>query len=212
MNQAKKAAYALQAAGIIKKLEQRNMEGYYFETSKAAIEAILAMVPKGSSVAWGGSETLVESGMLDALKQGNYEVWDRNLCQTPEEKKAFYQKSVGADYFFMSTNAITLDGELVNIDGNGNRVACLIHGPEHVIILAGMNKIVPDLKGALPRIQNCASPANAARLHTNTPCEKNGRCGDCHSPGCMCCEIVITRHSRHDGRIKVCLVGEELGF
>lgn len=212
MSQAKKDAYDLQAASIIKKLEKRNMEGFYFDTAKDAVEYILSTIPEGSSVTWGGSETLAESGMLDALKNGNFEVWDRDLAKTLEEKKAFYQKSVGADYFFMSTNAITLEGELVNIDGNGNRVACLIHGPEHVIILAGMNKVVPDIKSAVPRIQNCASPANAARLHTNTPCEKTGCCGDCHAPGCMCCEIVVTRHSRHNDRIKVFLIGEELGF
>ncbi|MEG0590187.1 MAG: lactate utilization protein, partial [Lachnospiraceae bacterium] len=116
------------------------------------------------------------------------------------------------DYFFMSSNAITIDGELVNIDGNGNRVACLIHGPKHVILIVGMNKVVSDVANGMTRIRNMATPANAARLGTKTPCQKTGCCGNCLSPDCMCCEVVITRKSRHEGRIKVILVGEELGY
>ena len=212
MSEIMKQVYAKQAEGIIKKLAKRNMEGFYCATSEEAVQKVKELVEEGASVTWGGSMTLSESGVMDLLKSGKYEVLDRATAKTSEEQRAFYQKSVGADYFFMSTNAITLDGELVNIDGNGNRVACLIHGPQHVIIIAGMNKVVPDIESAVPRIRNVASPANAARLHPNTPCEVNGVCGDCQSPGCMCCEIVVTRRSRHAGRIKVILVGEELGY
>lgn len=212
MNEAKKIAYAKQAEGIIKGLAKRNMEGFYCATKEEAVEKVKELVEKGSSVTWGGSVTLSESGVMELLKNGDYDVLDRSTAKTPKEQRALYQKSVGADYFFMSTNAITLDGELVNIDGNGNRVACLIHGPKYVIVIAGVNKIVPDIESAVPRIRNVSSPANAARLHPNTPCEMTGMCGDCQSPGGMCCEIVVTRRSRHEGRIKVILVGEELGF
>lgn len=212
MDQAKKDAWAKQAQTIIGRLEKRNMEGYYCESSSEAVEKVMSLMEEGASVTWGGSVTLKETGVMDAVRNGNFEILDRSTAKTPEEQSAFYQKAVGADYFLMSTNAVTLDGELVNIDGNGNRVACLIHGPKHVILLAGMNKVVADIESAVPRIRNTASPANAARLHTKTPCEYNGVCGDCHAPGCMCCEIVVTRHSRHDGRIKVILIGEELGY
>ena len=212
MDQAKKEAWAKQAQTIIKNLAKRNMEGYYCETSRKAVEKVLELVEEGASVTWGGSVTFQETGVKEALEKGNYEILDRSTAKTPEEQRAFYQKAVGADYFFMSTNAITTDGELVNIDGNGNRVACLIHGPQHVIVLTGMNKVVADIESAVPRIRNTSSPANAVRLHTNTPCEINGVCGDCQSPGCMCCEIVVTRRSRHNGRIKVILIGEELGY
>jgi len=123
-----------------------------------------------------------------------------------------YFKNAMADYFLMSSNAVTIDGELINIDGNGNRVACLIHGPEHVILIVGMNKVVTDVESGVARVRNIASPANAARLGTRTPCGAVGHCGNCNSPDCMCCQVVITRHSRHTGRIKVILVGEELGY
>ena len=212
MNQAKKEAWAKQARTIIANLEKRNMEGYYCENSSEAVEKVMSIMEEGASVTWGGSVTLQETGVMDAVKSGHFEILDRSTAGTPEEQRAFYQKAVGADYFLMCSNAVTIDGELVNIDGNGNRVACLIHGPKHVILLVGMNKVVADIESAVPRIRNTASPANAARLHTKTPCEYTGACGDCHAPGCMCCEIVVTRHSRHDGRIKVILIGEELGY
>ena len=123
-----------------------------------------------------------------------------------------WREQVGADWFFMGTNAITLDGELVNIDGNANRLALLLHGPKHVCIIAGMNKVVADVESGLKRIRTVTCPLNAARLHTGTPCELAGVCSNCHAEKCMCCQEVITRHSRHDGRIHVILVGEDLGF
>ena len=112
----------------------------------------------------------------------------------------------------MSSNAVTLDGELVNIDGNGNRVACLITGPKNVILIVGMNKIVPDVTSGFDRVRNMAAPPNGVRLGLSTPCSKYGKCHDCYSPDCMCCEFVVTRKSRIPGRIKVILVGEELGY
>lgn len=204
----KKQAYAKTAQSIMKWLTKRNMEGFYFETAAEAVEAALNMMPAGSVVAHGGSATLSESGMLDALKAGDYIVIDR-ASQNAREN---YAKAVMSDYYFMSTNAITLKGELVNIDGNSNRVACLCHGPSHVIILAGMNKVTADIESAVKRVRTYACPANADRLNRNTPCGITGVCGECLADDCFCNQIVITRRSGHNGRIKVFLIGEELGF
>lgn len=208
----KKTALARQAGSIIKNLKKRNMEGYYFETASACTEAILASIPSGSIIGWGGSESLKESGLLDAIHGGSYELLDRSAAKTPEESRQIYGRTVLADYFLMSSNAITLDGELINIDGNGNRVACLIQGPSHVIIVAGMNKIVPDVESGIGRIRNTACPANAIRLKRQLPCAQTGVCHDCLSPESFCCQVVVTRRSMHPGRIKVYLVGEELGY
>ncbi len=208
----KQTALSRQAESIIKNLEKRNMEGYYFETASACTEAILAAMPAGSTIGWGGSESLKECGLLDAIRGGSYELLDRGSAKTPEEARQLYSKTVLADYFLMSSNAITLEGELINIDGNGNRVACLIQGPSHVIIVAGMNKIVPDIQSGIGRVRNTACPANAIRLNRNLPCAATGVCHDCLSPECFCCQVVVTRRSMHPGRIKVYLVGEELGY
>lgn len=150
--------------------------------------------------------------MMDAFKNGSYELIDRSLAKTPEEQREIYGRTVMSDYYFMSTNAITYEGELVNIDGNGNRVACLIHGPRHVIIIAGMNKVATTLEGAFERARTMACPPNAVRLDKKTPCAATGKCGDCLSPDCFCNQIVVTRRSGHTGRIKVFLVAEDLGF
>lgn len=208
----KQEAFAKAAPGIIKNLEKRGMEGYYFENSADMVNTILAMMPQGSSVSWGGSASLAESGMMDALKTGNYVLIDRAAAKCEQERREIYAKTVTSNYYFCSTNAITLEGELVNIDGNGNRVACIIQGPEHVMLIVGMNKVVKDLDCAVKRVRTDACPPNAIRLHMNTPCAVTGKCADCLSPECFCNQIVITRRSRHAGRIKVFLVGEELGF
>jgi hypothetical protein len=198
---------------MIKNFARRGMEAYYCEDCKSAVELAMELMKDGGTVGMGGTETVKEMGLLDAVKATkNLEFIDRDVAKTPEEKKEIFFKTMQSDYFLMSSNAITIDGELVNIDGNGNRVACLIHGPEQVIVLAGMNKVVDDVDSGIERIGIHAAPPNAARLGTRTPCAKLGHCGDCHSEDCMCCQIVITRHSRHKGRIKVILIGEELGF
>ena len=208
----KQTALSIQAETIIKNLEKRNMEGYYFASAAACTEAILSTLPKGSVIGWGGSESIKECGLLEEIQKGGYELLDRSLARTPEESRQNYAKTVLADYYLMSTNAITLGGELINIDGNGNRVACLIQGPSHVIIIAGMNKVVSDVPGGVARVRNMASPANAIRLNRNLPCAASGVCHDCLSPECFCNQIVVTRRSMHPGRIKIYLVGEELGY
>lgn len=208
----KQSAFASAVEGIIKNLEKRGMESYFFEDSASCVEAVKKMLPEGSVISWGGSESIKESGIMDMLQAGNYQLINRMAAKTPEEGRELYAKTVLADYYFMSTNALTLDGELVNIDGNGNRVACLIHGPSNIMIIAGMNKIVPSVNTAVDRVRNMASPPNAKRLNRQTPCNFTGRCGDCLSPDCMCNQIVITRRSGRPGRIKVFLVAEELGY
>ncbi len=208
----KQNAYKKTAQAIIKWLEKRNMEGYYFETAAEAVKAVTDLMPEESVVSWGGTMTLSESGMMDALKTGNYTLIDRSTAKTPQESREIFAKTVMADYYFMSTNAITLKGELVNIDGNSNRVSCLCHGPSHVMMLVGMNKVVSDVESAVKRIRTYACPANADRLNRQTPCGIAGICGECLLDDCFCNQIVITRRSGHKGRIKIFLIGEELGY
>lgn len=205
-------AFRAASEGIIKQLEKRNMEGYFFEDSASCVKAILEMMENGSVISWGGSESVKECGLMDAIQKGNYQLIDRFSGKTPEDARQLYAKATLADYYLMSTNAITLDGELVNIDGAGNRVACLIHGPKNVIIIAGMNKLVTDIPSGYDRVKNIATPANVQRLNKNTPCYHTGRCGDCFSPDCICSQTVITRRSGVPGRIKVFLIAEDLGY
>ena len=197
---------------MIKNMAKKNLEGYYCATSAEAVEKALSLMPEGASVTWGGSMTLTECGLMDALKTANYEIIDRDTAKTPEESRVMYSKQVLADYFLMSTNAITIDGELVNIDGRSNRVSCLCWGPQNVIIIAGMNKVVPDVESAIKRVRNMAAPANCVRLNKNTPCAQTGKCGDCYSQESICSQVLITRRSSAPNRIKVILVGEELGY
>lgn len=208
----KLTALSKQAETIIKNLAKRNMEGFYFETAAECTKAVLSSMPNGSTVSWGGSESIKESGLMDAIHNGNYELIDRSTAKTPEQSRVVYAQTVLADYYLMSSNAITLEGELINIDGNGNRVACLIQGPSHVILVVGMNKVVPDVESGIARVRNMASPANAIRLNRNLPCAVTGTCRDCLSQECFCNQIVVTRRSGHTGRIKVYLVGESLGY
>lgn len=212
MNSYKKEAFKNTSETIIKNLSLRGITGYYFDNFEDLHTRIQTMIPKNSLVSWGGSETLIETGVLDLLNNGDYNILDRASAKTPAEKRALYGKIVTSDYFFMSTNAITLNGELVNIDGSGNRVACLIHGPENVVVIVGMNKIAMDIESAIKRVQNIAAPPNALRLSRNTPCYRTGQCGDCFSADCMCSNIVITRKGNIEGRIKVLFVAENLGY
>ena len=197
---------------IIENMKKKNMEGYYCATSAEAVEKALSLMPEGSSVTWGGSVTLSECGLMDALHANNYELIDRMNAKTPEEARQLFGQQVLADFFLMSSNAVTINGELVNIDGNSNRVACLCCGPKNVIVIAGMNKVVSTIEDGVHRVRNIAAPPNTVRLNRNTPCAKTGKCGDCYSPDCVCSQIVITRRSSIPNRIKVILVGEELGF
>lgn len=200
------------AESVIRGLKRRNMEGVYCESGADAVKLILDLIEPGAKVTWGGSDTVKSLGLRDLIKEGNYEV-----IEYPEEEKReagspVYGQVVCADYFLMGANAITVDGELINVDGASNRVGCLVHGPKHVIIVAGLNKIVRTVEDGYNRIQTQVCPIIADATGRKTSCGVKGVCADCHSPECMCCNIVVTRHSRYTGRIKVILVGENVGI
>lgn len=193
---------------IIKKLEQRNMTGHYCEDAAAAKELILSMIGDDDVVSWGGSVTLNQIGVKEELKN----VIDATACP-PEEMMEVRRKAMLCDVFLTSTNAITMEGELVNIDGIGNRVAAMCFGPNKVIVVAGVNKIVKDETAAIARIKTDACPPNCIRLGKQTPCALTGKCGDCKAVGqTVCSYTVTTRFSGIPDRIHVILVNENLGF
>lgn len=208
----KQKYYENVANTIIKNLSKRQIEGYYCKDKESAVKKALELIPKEASVSWGGSMTLTETGLMDAIKNGEYKLIDRDAATNLEEQRKIYGEICMSDVFLMSTNAITLDGELINIDGRGNRVAFLCYGPQNVVILAGMNKIVTDVESGLKRVRDIASPPNTVRLNKKTPCAITGKCEDCYSPDCICGQIVVTRRSGVPNRIKIILIGEELGY
>lgn len=197
---------------VVKNLESRNMEAYFVKTKEEALKKALELIPEGSSISWGGTASAKEIGLLDAVHEGNYEVYDREEAQTPELKNEIAHKALDCDFFIGSTNALAENGVLVNIDGNANRVAAFAFGPKNVLLIVGMNKVVKSEEDAMSRARNEAAPINAQRFGLDTPCSKNGMCYDCKSPDCICCQILITRYSRAAKRIKVILVDENLGF
>ncbi len=204
--------YETQARTLIKNIQRRHMAADYCPTKEAALTRVLSLIPEGSSVAWGGSMSVAEVGVIDALyTNGNYTLYDRDQCP-PEEREAMMRQSYFANYYLMSSNAITHDGQLINIDGSGNRVSSLIFGPDKVIMLVGMNKVCATVEDGLNRIHNVACPLNTIRLNKQTPCALTGVCGDCLAPDCICMQTVITRNSRIPDRIHVILVGESLGY
>ena len=199
----------LLAKKVIKGLESRNMAGYYAADKEEAVRIALGLIPEGSTVTMGGAMSVHEIGLVKALKEGNYSFIDRDEI---EDKRAAMLMAYDADFFLMSANAMTEDGILVNIDGNSNRVSALAQGPRKVIVVAGMNKVCDDVDGAIKRARNVAAPINAQRFGLNTPCSKTGACMDCKSPDTICCQFLITRYSKHPGRIHVILVNDSLGF
>lgn len=207
-----KTAFSLKVPAIIKSLNQKNMEGYYFETCEEMTADILSRIPKDSAITWGGSYSIEECGLMDALHQGAYHLLDREPYRNTEEEKNFYGKAVQSNFYLTSANAITYDGELINIDGFGNRLACMMYGPAQVFFIVGANKFVSSVDEGFRRIENIAAPANARRLHRNTPCAETGRCVHCHVPECLCCYTSVIRHNRFPGRLKVFIVAETLGF
>ena len=194
---------------IIKGLKSRNMDGYYAHSKEEALKIALSLIPEGSSITMGGCTSAVEIGLVDAVQNGNYNFIDRNK---EADKRAAMLKAYDADVYLASANAMSEDGVLVNIDGNSNRVSCIAYGPEKVVMVVSMNKVCADVDSAMKRARNVAAPMNATRLGAETPCTKVGKCMDCKSPGTICCQFLVTRFSRHPGRIHVILVGEDLGL
>ena len=199
----------LLAQRVIKGLESRNMKGYYAATKEEALKTALSLIPAGCTVTMGGAMSAREIGLVSALKEGGYNFIDRDAM---EDKRAAMLAAYDADVFLSSVNAMTDDGILVNIDGNANRVSAICQGPKQVLFIVGMNKVCGDLDGAMKRARNVAAPINAQRFGLSTPCAKTGKCMDCKSPDTICCQFLVTRFSRHAGRIHVILVNDSLGF
>ena len=199
----------LLAETVIKGLKSRNMSGYYAKSKEEALQKALELIPEGATVTMGGAMSAHEIGLVQALKDGNYNFIDRDQA---EDKRAAMLAAYDADVFLSSANAITNDGVLVNIDGNSNRVSAIAQGPKKGVFIVGMNKVCDDVDGAMKRARNVAAPINAQRFGLNTPCAKTGACFNCKSPDTICCQFLITRYSRHEGRIHVILVNDSLGF
>lgn len=200
------------AERMIKNLKRRNMEAFYCKTSEETIQKVLELIPDGSSITWGGSMTIRDMGLPDALrKKGTYEVLDRDLVEGNEEKVQMYVRAFTTDVYLSSANAISEDGVIVNIDGNGNRVAAITWGPKKVIFIIGLNKVAQTVEAALARARSTASPINAARFDIKTPCQVGGVCHNCNSPESICNYVHFLRNSPH-GKHTVILVGENLGY
>ena len=212
MSQYRRMFYEKQARILVKNLQSRHFEAYYCENREAALQKALELIPKGASVGWGGATSAQEIGLMRALNEGNYRTIDRDKCPTMAEKEAAARACFDADFFITGANALSLDGQMVNIDGNGNRVAAIVYGPKNVLVIAGMNKVEDTLEHAIARARTVAAPINQQRFLKDTPCAVTGVCADCKSEGCICNQILVTRHTRPVGRIKFILVGEELGF
>ena len=208
MNENMRKRNEILAQTVIKGLESRNMSGYYAADKEEAVKKALEVIGKGSTVAMGGCQSAHEIGLIQALEEGDYDYIDRSNMTPRESLMAAYD----ADVFLSSVNAMTNDGIMVNIDGNSNRVSCIAQGPKKVVFIVGMNKICSDLDEAMKRARNVAAPANAQRFDVKTPCKVTGKCADCKSPDTICCQFLITRYSRHEGRIHVILVNDTLGY
>lgn len=205
---------ALLAEKLVGNLKQRHYEAFFCPTAQEAVEKITGMIPEGSSVTWGGSMTIRDMGLTKALhnKEG-LDIWDRDLASSREEAQEIYRRAFYADYYLSSVNAMSEDGEIVNIDGNGNRVAAITFGPKRVILVVGINKVAQNLDAAISRARSLAAPVNMMRFaNLNTPCKNDGTCHDCKSPDSICNYIQIMRNSHPVGRHIVVIVGEELGY
>ncbi len=206
----------------LENLEKNNYKPYFAENKSEAVELIKTLISKGESVSHGGSETLKECGIIDLIKNGDYDYIDRSGLEGEELRQA-YIRAFGCDTFFTSSNAVTENGELYNVDGNSNRVACIVYGPKQVIMVVGVNKIVENIDDAIKRVKEKAAPANTKRLSCKTPCSVTGKCislnkknpficDGCESEQRICCSYVVSAKQRHKDRIKVIIVNEKLGY
>ena len=204
---------ALLGDKLIKNLQRRNMEAFYCPTAQDAVAKVQELIADGSSVTWGGSMTVRDLGIPQALKdRGTLNVFNRDVVEDPEEKQQMYLRAFTSDVYLSSANAISEDGVIVNIDGNGNRVAAITWGPKKVIFIIGLNKVAQTVEAAIARARSVASPINAQRFDIKTPCHVDGVCHNCNSPESICSYIHLLRNSRTPGRHVVVLVGETLGY
>ena len=212
MDQATRSYFDKRGEVLVKNLQKRHFEAYYCASKEAALERVLALIPEGSTVGWGGAISAAQVGVQEAVHAGNYTVIDRDSFSDPAEKLRCMRDCFNADFFITGANALSLDGQMVNIDGNGNRVGMIVYGPKHIIVVAGMNKVCANLEDAVKRARTVAAPMNQQRFGLPNPCTCTGVCADCLSESSICNQILITRHCKPAGRIKFVLVGEELGF
>lgn len=213
MSNAKKLYYDKRAEILVKNLKSRHFDAYYCTDKESALEKALEFISKDQTVSWGGCESAAEIGLIQALQNGCYSTIDRSKGADAEERTRLMKQGMMADIFITGANGLSLDGQMVNIDGTGNRVAPIVYGPDSVIVIAGMNKVEDTIEDAVHRARTVAAPINKQRFeNVVTPCSVTGACADCKAEGCICNQILITRHCRPVGRIKFILVGEDLGF
>lgn len=196
---------------LVKNLKSRGFDAYYCNDREAALKKALEIIPEGATVGWGGAMSAQQIGLLDAMNAGNYNAIDRDKATNQEAREKAMRDCLLADVFITGSNALSIDGQMVNIDGNGNRVAAIVYGPRSVVVIAGMNKVTDSLEAAMVRARTVAAPMNKQRFPLQTPCAVTGVCGNCKGEG-ICNQILITRNSKPAGRIKVILVGEDLGL
>ncbi len=208
----KELYYEKRGQVLVKNLQSRHFEAYYCRNREEALNKALELIPEGASVGWGGAMSCEEIGLMDALRLGNYREIDRATAKTAEEREQMMRRMFAADVFLTGANGLSLEGEMVNIDGTGNRLAAICYGPGTILVVAGMNKVEDTLEDAITRARTVAAPMNKQRFPNVTPCGVTGSCADCKSEGCICNQILITRHCRPVGRIKFIIVGEELGM
>jgi len=211
----KEVIFRKKAESIVESLKKRGVGAAYYQTSIEAVGAICRMIPEGATVALGGSVTIMQSGLLDALRRMKITLLDRYRPGiTNEEVEEMGLRGMTADVLITSSNAVASDGQIINEDGRGNRVAAMIFGPKKVILMIGINKIVGTVEDGLKRIKEIAAPLNCIRLGVDTPCAQTGFCNDeeCHPPARLCSQITIIESNRIKDRMHVVLVGEELGY
>jgi len=226
LNETVKKVMKASAMETIVNLKKNKIDAYYVEKKEDVAAQVKALLKKGETVSFGGSMTLFETGVMDLLQNGDYHLLDRNAKGLKREDIAeIYRKSFYADTYLASANAITRHGEIYEVDGTGNRVAAITWGPKQVILIAGINKLTPDLKTAIERVKNIACPSNATRLNANTSCTKTGHCINPHCtennlmalnagscPNSLCSISTVFSHQLQEFRIKVIITGDNLGF
>ena len=211
MTEMQKKYYDKRGATLVKNLESRHFPAFYCSSKEEALEKALSLIPAGSSVSWGGTLTCQQIGLIDAVRAGQYNAIDRDKAKSLPEREEIMRQGVMADTFLTSANAMSIDGQMVNIDGTGNRLAAICYGAKQVLVVVGMNKVMSSLETAIARARDVAAPMNEQRFDFPTPCNTTGTCADCKSERCICNQILITRHGRGD-RIKFIIVGEDLGM
>ncbi len=212
MNENLKKSIMLRLDSVAKALNKNRMDAIVVESKEDLLSEIKKLISKNDKIFSGGSETLKETGIIDMLNNDGYDYYYRGRSDKNGEPIDVMREAFYGDWYFTSANAVTLDGQLYNVDGNANRVAAISYGPKNVVVVVGYNKIVKDIAEAVERVKAIAAPANCVRLEKNTGCAVTGHCTECKSEGRICCTYTLHGYQREAGRIKVFLLPEELGY